>query len=298
MLNFREIKIEDKDWINELLNKSDFMGCEYSFANNMAWRRLNDSVITRYKDFYITGSIDGEFPVFNYPAGQGSIKEVINELNIYSNKLGHQLVLSSVTKESLQELLNIYGGENLVVKTDESYYDYIYNSDDLINLKGKKFHGKRNHIRRFKENNWSFHKLTEELFGECINFAVNSYNESKGYDDFSSICEQFAINTYFNHFDEFGLKGGVLKVNNEIVGFTIGERLNSNTFVVHIEKANADIQGSYPTICNEFAKMCAEDFKYINREEDLGIEGLRRSKKSYNPVFLLEKYTVYFKREV
>lgn len=294
MLNFREIKIEDKDWINELLKQSDFMGCEYSFANNMAWRRLNNSVITRYKDFYITGSIDGEFPVFNYPAGKGKITDAIDKLSQFTKQLGSQLVISSVGKEELDNLINIYG-DKLIVKTDESYYDYIYKADDLIHLKGKKYHGKRNHIARFKDNDWSFHVLTEDLFAECINLAVKSYNENKGYDDFSSVCEQYAINTYFNHYNDLGLKGGVLMVKDEVVGFTIGEQLNSNTFVVHIEKARSDIQGAYPTICNEFAKLFANDFEYINREEDLGIEGLRRSKKSYNPVFLLEKYTVFFK---
>ena len=189
MLNFREIKIEDKDWINELLKQSDFMGCEYSFANNMAWRRLNNSVITRYKDFYITGSIDGKFPVFNYPAGKGEITDVVDKLSQFTKQLGSQLVIASVGKDELDKLINIYG-DKLIVKTDESYYDYIYKSDDLIHLKGKKYHGKRNHIARFKDNNWSFHELTEDLFAECINFAVKSYNENKGYDDLGILSKE------------------------------------------------------------------------------------------------------------
>ena len=95
--------------------------------------------------------------------------------------------------------------------------------------------------------------------------------------------------------DYLNLKGGVLKADNRIVGITIGEQLNSDTFVVHIEKALADVQGAYPMICNQFAKANAAELKYINREEDLGLEGLRKSKLSYKPAFMVDKYTVYFK---
>ena len=294
MLEFREIKLTDKEWIDELLKASDFMGCEYSFANNIAWRRLNNAVITRFKNFYITGSLDGEMPVFSYPSGYGDITEVLGELEKVSNSKGQPLAICSVTSDCLENLKDIYG-ERMKITASPDYNDYIYNSVDLIEMKGKKFHGKRNHIKRFKEHDWEFLPMTDSLFNDCISFAANSYNQNNGYDDYSAICEQYAINTFFNNFSELGLKGGVLKQNGEMVGFTIGEQLNSNTFVVHIEKALASVQGAYPTLCNEFVKKYAADLKYVNREEDLGIEGVRKSKKAYNPAFMLEKFTVYIK---
>ena len=138
-------------------------------------------------------------------------------------------------------------------------------------------------------------KLTEKDFDECIEFAVKSYNLNNGYDDESSVGEQFAINTFMNSFGELDLKGGVITVDGKIQAFTIGDRINSDTFDIHIEKANAEIQGAYAAINNEFAKSAATDYEYINREEDLGLEGLRKSKHSYHPVFMLQKNVVTFK---
>ena len=134
----------------------------------------------------------------------------------------------------------------------------------------------------------------QDNIDDCISFATNFYNESSEIDK-SAVIEQYAINLFFMNMDYLGLKGGMLKSNGEIVGFTIGEQLNSDTFVVHIEKALSNVQGAYTAVCNQFAKANASELTYINREEDLGIEGLRKSKLSYRPVFMVDKNTVYFK---
>ncbi|MBQ7755929.1 MAG: DUF2156 domain-containing protein [Oscillospiraceae bacterium] len=295
MLEFKKIDISDKKWIDELLALSDFKGCEYSFANNMAWQRLSNSKITRYKDFYLIGAVDSDEPFFTYPAGKGDIFELVDVLDEFVGD--KKLVMTSLTKENL-EIFKQHYGDMITVEADEGHFDYIYNADDLKNMAGKKFHGKRNHIKRFKEkNDWEFKELSHDLFDDCISFAVNSYNENNDYDDYSAVCEQFAIHTFFENYETLGLKGGVLFANGQLAGFTIGEKINSDTFVVHIEKALSEIQGAYPTLCNEFAKTVDEDVKFINREEDLGIEGLRKSKRSYNPAFLLEKYTVIFDKQ-
>lgn len=301
MFDFREITLNDKDWINEKLSVSDFRGCEYSFANNLAWRRLNNTLITSYKDFYISCSFFDKQPVITFPAGvicdeNGKAKytELFSKLKSYIENQGCHFVLSSVTAENLEWIKEQYKDE-IEISADRDSFDYIYNSSDLIELKGKKYHGKRNHIKRFKDNNWSFEPLTSVNFDDCTAFAAQFYNNNESYDDFSAVVEQYAIHMFFTNFDLLGLKGGLLKSQGKIVGFTLGEQINSDTFVVHIEKALSEVQGAYPTICNEFAKACASNLKYINREEDLGIEGLRKSKLSYQPEFLLEKYTVRFK---
>lgn len=295
MFEFRDIKISDREWINNLLAKSDFRGCEYTFANNLAWKRLSDSKIARYKDFYIVAAVDCEEPFFTYPAGEGDIFELIEKLKAFVGD--KKLILTSVSKENLDMLMSFYGSE-ITVEADESHFDYIYKTKDLQEMSGKKFHGKRNHIKRFKENNdWRFVPLTKNLFDECTEFSVHSYNKNNGYGDFSAVCEQYAIHTYFENYEFLELQGGALFAGGKLCGFTIGERVNSDTFVVHIEKADSEIQGAYPTLCNEFAKTLGDGFEFINREEDLGIDGLRRSKKSYNPVFLLEKYTVIFDKQ-
>lgn len=295
MFNFREIELSDKVWIDELLSKSDFMGCEYSFANNVAWRRLNDSVISRYNDFYLISTSDDDNIYLTYPAGEGDILDFIVLFNNFCKNNGKKFVLSSVSSENLEFLKGNFNDKIEEIKSNPDYYDYIYNADDLINLRGKKYHSKRNHISNFKKQPWEYKVLTHDLFDDCIEFITKSYNHKNDPDDFSSIVEQYAINTFFNNFEYMNLKGGVLYQNNNIVGVTIGEKINSDTLVVHIEKASASVNGAYPTICNEFAKANAYDLKYINREEDLGIEGLRKSKRSYNPCFMLEKHTVIFK---
>jgi len=295
LLDFKIIDISDKKKIQSCLEKSDFQGCEYSFANNMAWRRLSDSRIAFYKDFYISCAFDTEdnIPLFVFPSGKGDYHEVFEEMKRFSKKSGNPLKISGVTQSGLDILYNLYPGE-FEVQADRDGSDYIYNSSDLINLSGRKYHQKRNHLAKMNRYNWSFSALDESDFDECIAFSAVNYNNKNGIDDFSSIAEQFAINTFFTHFREFGLFGGVIRIDGIVRAFTIGERLNSNTLCVHIEKADTSYQGIYPAINNEFSKMFAADFRYINREEDLGIEGLRKSKLSYNPAYILEKNIVTF----
>ncbi|MBR6669262.1 MAG: DUF2156 domain-containing protein [Ruminococcus sp.] len=296
MLQFRDIDISDKVWIDELLRKSDFMGCEYSFANNMAWKRLYDSKITRYKDFYISCAFntDDNIPSFTFPAGSGDYKDVISQLRAFSESIGKPLKLWGVTRNGV-DILNEYFDNQFTCSLDRDSSDYIYSTEKLINLKGKKYHKKRNHLARFNEYEWKYSPITEKDFDDCILFCTHTYNEKNAVESHSGIAEQFAINTYFNLFSELELKGGIIRINNEIKALTIGEKLNSNTFCTHIEKADSSYQGVYVGICNEFAKSAAVGCEYINREEDLGIEGLRRSKLSYYPEFILEKYEVIFK---
>ncbi len=296
MLDFKIIDISDKNKICRCLEKSDFQGCEYSFANNMAWRRLSDTRISFYKNFYISCAFetDDNIPVFLFPSGEGDYSEVFGEMKKFSQSLGKPLKISGVTQNALKILDNLYHGE-FIVESDRDSSDYIYNSSDLINLSGRKYHQKRNHLKKIDQYNWNFSVMTESDFDECIAFSAVNYNSKNGIDNFSSVAEQFAINTFFTHFREFGLFGGVIRIDNKIRAFSIGEKLNSNTICVHIEKADTSYQGMYPAINNEFSKAFAGNFRYINREEDMGLEGLRKSKLSYNPVYILEKNIVTFK---
>lgn len=290
MLDFRKIDISDRKWINDLLEKSDFMGCEYSFANNMAWQRLSDSLIGRYGNFYIIKSESNDYVSFTFPAGEGDYSKLFDQLSEYAKSKGKKTVITGITEYGVNTLKGIYG-DRIDFQLSEDYSDYIYLADDLIQLKGKKFHKKRNHLSKINRYNWEFHTMSEKDFDECMAFSAVTYNNKNGYDDRSSIVEQYAIHTYFSYFKELELKGGVITVDGKIKAFSIGEKINSNTLCVHIEKADASIDGLYAAINNEFTKYAANDVKYINREEDLGIEGLRKAKRSYNPIFILEKYT-------
>ena len=300
MFDFRKIQLDDREWINECLKISDFRGCEYSFANNMAWQRLNDTQICREDGFYISCSQEENQPFVTFPSGEKTDEKgrekyikLFEKLKSHFENMGKTFVLSSVTDENLLWLKEYYG-EKISSKCYEESCDYIYNSTDLINFSGKKYHGKRNHLKHFYKNNWSFREFSPEYTDDCISFCTEIYNADKGYTNFSKVVEQYAINLFFSFYKELDLKIGILFADEKIVGVSVGEQLNSDTFDVHIEKADTDFQGSYPAICTNFAKNFAGNFRYINREEDLGIEGLRKSKQSYHPEFLLRKNIVAF----
>ena len=293
MLEFKTIELSDRPWVTELLRKSDFRGCEYTFSNHIAWYRLYESKICRYKDFYISRSMRYGMR-FTFPAGSGDYKDLFLTLKKEAEESNSPLIINSVTNENLALFEELFPGM-YDVSYDEADSDYIYEAEKLQTLAGKKYHKKRNHLARFYENNWEYSQMTEKDFDECIEFAVNSYNLNQAYDDESSVAEQFAINTFMNYFGELELKGGVIRVDGKVEAFTIGDRINSDTFDVHIEKANHEVQGAYAAINNEFAKSAAQGFTYINREEDMGLEGLRKSKHSYYPVFMIQKNTVTFK---
>lgn len=301
MFDFRKISLSDKDRVKEALAVSDFRGCEYSFANNCSWHRLADTVVCFEEGFYIPCSFYGGEPVITLPSGAGRDDKgreryisLFAQLRKYVEDQGKIFRLGSVTEQDLSWISECYGG-SFEAEFSRDYSDYIYSVRELTELRGSRFHGKRNHIKRFKETEWSYSRMTPEDFDSCIAFASEGYAGSGKYDDRSAALEQLAIHTFFENYEAFGLCGGVLRQSGRLVGFTLGERLNSDTFVVHVEKALPQVQGAYPTLCNEFLKAEAQGLEYVNREEDLGIEGLRRSKLSYHPEFLLDKYTLTFK---
>ncbi|MBR6622415.1 MAG: DUF2156 domain-containing protein [Ruminococcus sp.] len=294
MLEFRDITLNDKERITSALKQSDFMGCEYSFANNMAWKRLAESKIAFYRDFYICCAFQTEddIPHFIFPAGSGDYREVVSEMKRFSSSLGKPLILTGVTEPTISVLNELFP-EQFTAEYDRDSSDYIYLSSDLIELKGKKYHSKRNHLAKLRD--YTYSPVTEKDFDDCIFFCTQSYNNKHDDPDHSSIAEQYAINTYFSHYEELGLRGGIIRIDGKIAAVTLGEKINSNTFCVHIEKADTSFSGIYAGINKLFAENEAKELKYINREEDLGIEGLRKSKLSYHPAFLLDKYTVTFK---
>ena len=151
MLEFRVISENDIERIKKALNYSKFRGCEYCFANNFAWRRLADSRITFFEDFYIVCAFDTEsgYPEFTYPSGKGDICKVVKEMQDFSEKNNSPLIINSVSEKNLEFFREYYGNRAKI--TSEGDFDYIYSREALAELKGKKYHGKRNHIKRFKE---------------------------------------------------------------------------------------------------------------------------------------------------
>ena len=172
--------------------------------------------------------------------------------------------------------------------------DYVYETEKLSRLSGKKYHSKKNHVNKFKATypDWSYEPITKDNVEECFQMALR-WRELNGCEEdeekHAEIC--VALN-FLRLFEELEMRGGALRVNGEVAAFTIGEQVGTDTLVVHIEKAFADVQGAYAMINQQFAEHEGTGFPYLNREEDMGEEGLRQAKMSYKPVFLIEKGVV------
>jgi len=177
---------------------------------------------------------------------------------------------------------------------DRNNSDYIYLTEDLINLRGKKFHSKKNHINKFKKlYEYEYVRLDGGFVDECLRI-MEEWCAAKGCDcRKEGYCEKLANIELLNNYGDLGCKGALIKVNGRFEAFTVGEMLNMDTAVIHIEKANSQIDGLYAFVNQQFCEKEWGDTTYINREQDLGVEGLRKAKLSYNPVKMVNKYTIH-----
>lgn len=290
-LNFRPPELSDREWAVKLLAESDFRGCLYTFGNNYVWRNVYNAEICRFEDFYLlknTDHTDG-VPRFLYPAGSGDIRRLIPALKEYCRTQKIPLLMTA-NAECTAVLKSLYPDVGAV--PDRDGFDYVYNSADLAELKGKRYHSKRNHLNRFYENSWSFEPITADNIRDCRE-VLNKWLDS-GEPDEEKSTEAGVVNESLTCFSELGYTGGLLRVKGEPQAFTFGEPSAADTFVVHAEKALLNYQGAYAAVNCEFAKTLADKFTYINREEDTGSEGLRKAKLSYHPAFLEEKFLITF----
>lgn len=291
MLEFRNPVLEDKLWAGKILKSSSFYGCEYTFGNIMMWHEVYKNKIAQFEDFLVTCS-HGDQIMFAFPAGEGDLKKIISEMENYAASLGQKLKIFGVTEKSMDALEKLFPGK-FTFTMHRGSCDYIYLTEKLAQLKGKKFHGKRNHIAAFEKAfpQWKYHEIDKSNIDLCIdmNRRWEKENLERNPRDLSN--EQKAISIAFENFFDLGLVGGFITANDSVVAYTIGEEINSEVFCTHIEKAFGDVRGAYPIINREFAKNTICSYKYVNREEDLGEEGLRKAKLSYQPDILLEKYT-------
>ena len=297
MINFKTIELEDKDWIVAILKEAVISGCHANFGNLFAWRDINKTMVAKEDNFLLAKQNIGNInDAYLYPMGKGDIKPVIEKvMSIEQNNL----IFAGLSPEEAKELEGLFPGK-FTIEESRDDFDYIYLIEKLYTLKGKKLHRKRNHINGFKRNNpvWSFEIITEENMQECIDMNVKWCIDVGCEDDESLLDENCATKYFFKYFKELGLDGGLLRIGNKVVGYTMGEVLSNDTYVIHIEKAFKDIQGAYPMINQQFATWVKEQYphlEYINREEDMGLEGLRKAKLSYYPDRMAEKYRAKLK---
>ena len=298
MITFREIELEDSEIINSKLQSQNYRASDLCFTNLYAWGRkfntqfavTDDWLFIRFKDN------DGRNSYLK-PIGTGDIKEGIEFILEDHKQFDTIFQMRGLTKRMIEEVELAFPG-TFNFKLNRSVSDYIYTVDKLKDLKGKKLQSKRNHINRFnRENDWKYKTLTNnpELVKECKVMLDKWMELNKDEKDPSLIYDDLATTIMLENFERFNLRGGLICVDNEIVAFSIGAPLTKDTIVVHVEKAFTSIHGAYTIINQQFAQHETDGYTYINREEDMGVENLRRAKLSYQPDILLEKYNARFK---
>lgn len=294
MLKFRFLQPSDAPWIRSLLERTDDLTCEYGASCLMMW---GNAKIAECDGLYV--------PMVDYGSGYGYVRPIggndfmplIPKLIADSKERGIRFRLSGLTPP-LRAQMEETGLFTFAEERD--YFDYVYSVDSLAELPGKKLQAKRNHINRFVEHypNWTTERMTRANLPEVERMTERWYQEhyDHGFSRNHFAAEQHCLKLAFDNFEDFGFDSLLLRAEDEVVAWSMGMRLGKNTFDVNFEKAFASMQGAYPLINREFTRMVREKYpeiKWMNREDDMGEEGLRKAKLSYHPEFLLEKSVAY-----
>lgn len=294
MLDFewKEITEADREQFQDFYEKEQSRSCEHSFTNNLLWSPFYGTKYCVIEGNLVFKSGEEKLSV-SFPIGKNQVQKTVDKLLQYFDEKSQPFSMHSVTPQQFELLTQMYPGK-FQIAYDRDWADYVYESEKLISLSGKKLHGKRNHINNFIKAypDYQYERIDAGNREECIELA-NNWREENGCDSDPEKNEEFCVTLRaLKEMEDLNLTGGLIRADGRVVAFSMGEKLCDDTFVVHIEKAYADVQGAYPIINQQFVLHEAADYRYINREEDTGAEGLRKAKMSYYPVFLQEKGVV------
>lgn len=291
--DFKRPELEDKDLVNHYFFEAPGRSCERTFVNVFLWSRHYKVKFAVIEDALVFRD-ESDGYAFSYPAGEPeAVKRALEAVMEYCREHECPFRLYNVTPEHFEQMEKWFPGR-FQIEYVRDVADYVYETEKLATLAGKKLHGKRNHINRFKAlyPDWSYEKMDDGNVEECFQMALKWRNQNGCDDDAEKNAEMCVTLNSLRLYKELGLRGGILRVNGEIAAFSMGEPLCSDTFVVHIEKAFAEIEGAYPMINQQFVQHECMDYTYVNREDDAGSEGLRKAKLSYRPAFMVEKGVV------
>lgn len=291
MIDFHIPELSDKSRVDAAFVSGDCRSDDYCFGNIYIWRTYYKTHIAFWGDMPLIALYNGPYGAARYlfPLGKGDAKAALQAMSKEPNAR-RPFTLVGMTEDMKAQLEELFPGRfSFQLERDAS--DYVYDVDAMVNLSGRKYHGKRNHLARFKRKEWRFEAITPQNIALCDQLheewcAANDYHNSPELQ-----AEYKAVKEALVHFEKLGFSGGLLWQEDRPVAFTIGEPICRDTYGIHIEKAFADVEGAYPAINREFLAANCTDYTFVNREEDAGDEGLRKAKLSYHPVQLLDKYT-------
>ena len=298
-LRFRPLELGDRAAIERHTLPTSLTNCDLAFANMYCWQPIYRSEWCEADGFLlIRFRIDGG-PRIGYmqPVGNGDFAPLLPLLAADAAAFGQPLRLVGLTDEAAERLRT--ARPDLILRANRDMSDYIYRRDDLCRLAGRHYQPKRNHINRFRAAcpDYRFEPLTPDRFDECLRLEQQWCRRHTTCYHAAILAERQAICRAFGAFEALGLSGGALYAGDRLVAFTYGSFVNHETFVVHVEKADTAYDGAFTMINKCFAETLPERCRLINREEDLGLEGLRKAKLSYCPAAIPNKVRALFPDE-
>lgn len=302
MIAFHSPDISDRSWIHPILFSCDYPGADYTFNDMLLWSCYYGEV-GRVGDFVTQHSVCGSCHTYLYPAGQGDIAGALRQIIDDAHERGGTLRLRGLTQQTRAQLESLYPDRFTYTAYRDSY-DYIYTVEELSQLHGKKLQAKRNHCNRFEAANpdWYTAPMTSASVPQCQAMLRAWYTlhepgcTAQELDQLQK--EKGALALAFEHFEALGLDGLLLYDGEALIAFSMGGRMNERYYDVIFEKAFPNVNGAYAMINREFSRMIAAHYPqvdFLNREDDMGAEGLRRAKESYQPTLLLEKFVAQWK---
>ena len=286
--DFKPLSLEDREQITSYFRRNPPVTSELTFTNLLIWRHHYHFQWCRSADtLLIVGQTDDGPPFGLPPIGEGDLSPAFTQLFDY---LARQAQGPEIRR--VPELLAKSYGSTLPLEVipDPANSDYVYLTESLINLRGRKYHRKRNHLKQFRNSySYRYQSLASDLIEACLDLEEQWCRLRSCVENPALLNEEMAIREALLHFDKLACLGGVILVDEKVVAFSLGEQLNSDTAVIHLEKANPEFTGSYAVINQEFCQDAWSGFAYINREQDLGESGLRQAKLSYYPDHMSNK---------
>ncbi len=289
---FRSITAVDADLLRSYTMESKCMNCDINVANLCSWQFLYHTEWAVVEGFLVLRFVSDGQATYMKPIGKGDLRRVIELLMADARSLGDTFRMACVCP-CAQGLMEETMPGAFTYTTDRDRADYLYLCERMVTLAGKKLQPKRNHISKFKRlyPDYEYRPLTPDIVPDCLQLGEEWCRTNDCHEQRAMMAEQRMMAYALNHIEELHIVGGTLWVDSKMVAFTFGAPINAEAFDVCVEKADIAYEGVYAMINHEFASRLPETFVYINREEDLGLDGLRKAKLSYYPDVLLDKMT-------
>ncbi len=284
---FKKADLNDLDALTEVLSSNTDLSCENTPANIILWSDVYDTEFCIENGVFYQKFGENSSEIFSLPLCT-DIKYGVETIKNYCLSNGLLPKFWAADGKLLEEFKKYYENEYDIYEVTDTF-EYIYNKTDLAELKGKKYHSKRNFISSFtKKYNWIYEDITNKNKDEVIALSDEWYSKNESKHSKTLSYEKEAIKVLLNNLDKFSAVGGIIRVDGRPVAFSLATKINERCYDVNFEKALPEFSSAYTVINNELAKRL--NCELINREDDLGLEGLRRAKLSYHPTVLLKKY--------